>query len=479
MKLSIVMPAFNERQTIRDIVRRVLEVALEGVEKELVIVDDGSSDGTRDILGDLDGRDGVRVIYHEQNLGKGAAVARGFREATGDVVLVQDADLEYNPDDYGILLRPILEGDADVVFGSRFLGSPRGHRVLYFWHAIGNRLLTLASNAFTNLNLTDMETGYKVMRREVADRLDLRSQRFGIEPEIASKVARLGVRVYEVPISYRGRTYAEGKKVGLRDAFQALWTIIRFSTWEAPAHDVGALTLRRMARLAPYNAWLDARFRGFLGNRVLEVGSGVGNQTQYFLDKERVVASDIEPHYVRELNGKFEGRSNVRVASYRFPLDPAARDELRQRTNRYDRLPQRPRAHREGQGDARRLRLGARAGRPARPARSGDAISLRVAGRSPEPLPAVRPRAARRARDPRRIRRADASLSESPGSVRLVAQFTRAETARSATRPARRVPVDSASAQARREQRSLVRHVAPGAGDAKACLGWNSPGLAS
>ena len=329
MKLSIVMPAFNERQTIRDIVKRVLAVELGGVDKELIVVDDGSSDGTRDILRDFDGRDGVRVIYHDQNLGKGAAVARGFREATGDIVLVQDADLEYNPDEYGMLLRPILDGDADVVFGSRFLGSPRGHRVLYFWHAIGNKLLTFTSNAFTNLNLTDMETGYKVMRREVADRLDLRSQRFGIEPEITSKVARLGVRVYEVPISYRGRTYAEGKKIGLRDAAQALWTIVRFARWEAPAHDVGAVTLRRMARLASYNAWLDARFTHFLGHRVLEVGSGVGNQTRYFLDKERVIASDIEPHYVRELNAKFDRRSNIRVASYRFPLDPASRDELR------------------------------------------------------------------------------------------------------------------------------------------------------
>lgn len=329
MKLSIIMPAFNERQTIRNIVRRVLAVELGGVDKELIVVDDGSTDGTRDILRELDGRDGVRIVYHEQNLGKGAAVTRGFREATGDIVLVQDADLEYNPDDYPILLRPILEGDADVVFGSRFLGSARGHRVLYFWHAIGNKLLTFTSNVFTNLNLTDMETGYKVMRREVADRLDLRSQRFGIEPEITSKVARLGVRVYEVPISYRGRTYAEGKKIGLGDAVQALWTIIRFAAWEAPASDVGAVTLRRMARLAPYNAWLDARFRSFLGDRVLEVGSGVGNQTRYFLDKERVIASDIEPHYVRELDAKFDHHPNVRVASFRFPLDAASRDELR------------------------------------------------------------------------------------------------------------------------------------------------------
>jgi len=328
MKLSIIMPAFNERHTIAEIVRRVLAVDIGPVAKELIIVDDASSDGTRDILRRLDGHDGVHVVYHERNLGKGAALARGYREATGDIVLVQDADLEYNPDDYPILLRPILDGDADVVFGSRFLGSPRGHRVLYFWHAIGNKLLTFISNAFTNLNLTDMETGYKVMRREVADRLDLRSQRFGIEPEITSKVARLGVRIYEVPISYRGRTYSEGKKIGLKDAFQALWTIVRFSRWEAPADDVGAVTLRRMARLAPYNEWLDRRFRAFLGDRVLEVGSGVGNQTRYFADKQRIVASDVEPHYVRELSEKFAGRPNVRVASFRFPLDQASRDDL-------------------------------------------------------------------------------------------------------------------------------------------------------
>ena len=329
MKLSIVMPAFNERTTIREIVRQVVAVDLSGVSKEVIVIDDASTDGTREILKELDGREGVRVVYHERNLGKGAAVARGFREATGDIVLVQDTDLEYNPDDYPLLLRPIVDGDADVVFGSRFLGSPRGHRVLYFWHAVGNKLLTFISNAFTNLNLTDMVTGYKAMRREVADRLDLRSQRFSIEPEITCKVARLGVRIYEVPISYRGRTYAEGKKIGLRDAIQALWTIVRFAGWEAPAHDVGAVTLRRMARLAPYNQWLDGRFHHFLGGRVLEVGSGVGNQTRYFVHKERVVASDIEPHYLRQLTTRFERMSNVRIASFRFPLDERSRDELR------------------------------------------------------------------------------------------------------------------------------------------------------
>jgi len=329
VKLSIIMPAFNEEDTIVIVVKRVLAADVGPLQREVIVINDGSTDGTADRLRQLDGSDGVRVLRHEKNLGKGAALARGLRDATGDIVLVQDADLEYDPDEYGILLRPILDGDADVVFGSRFLGSPRGRRVLYFWHAVGNRFLTLVSNALTNLNLTDMETGFKAMRREVADRLDLQSQRFGIEPEITSKVARLGARVYEVPISYRGRTYAEGKKIGFLDGIEALWTIVRFARWEAPRHDVGAITLRRMARLGPYNAWLFARYRDFLGERVLEVGAGVGNQTRYYLSKERLVASDVEPHYLRELAARFDGIPNVRVASFRFPLDVPARESLR------------------------------------------------------------------------------------------------------------------------------------------------------
>jgi glycosyltransferase involved in cell wall biosynthesis len=221
--LSVVIPVYNERQWILEIIRRVKDVP---VPMEIIVVDDFSTDGTREMLRKLD-EPSVRVIFHERNQGKGAALRTGFAAAAGDVVLVQDADLEYDPADYPQLLQPILDGRADVVFGSRFIGE--SHRVLYFWHSIANRMLTTISNMFTNLNLTDMETCYKVFRREVIDHVQIKSNRFGFEPEITAKVARGKWRIFEVPISYSGRTYEEGTKIGLKDAFHALYCILRFS----------------------------------------------------------------------------------------------------------------------------------------------------------------------------------------------------------------------------------------------------------
>ncbi|MDD8015676.1 MAG: glycosyltransferase family 2 protein [Acidobacteriota bacterium] len=228
MKLSIVIPVFNEKNTVREILRRV-EEADAGVDKEIIIVDDFSTDGTRAILMGLD-KPAIKVLLHEKNRGKGAALRTGFAAATGDIILIQDADLEYNPAEYPRLLEPILDGRADVVYGSRFLGGP--HRVLFFWHYVGNRFLTTLSNITTNLNLTDMETCYKVFRREILRKITLRSERFGIEPEMTIKISRLKCRIYEVPISYAGRDYSEGKKIGWKDGLAALFHIIRYKFFD-------------------------------------------------------------------------------------------------------------------------------------------------------------------------------------------------------------------------------------------------------
>jgi glycosyltransferase involved in cell wall biosynthesis len=326
MKLSVVMPAYNEIDTIREIVKRVLAVP---IEKELLIVDDGSTDGTRDVLRELDGRDGVRVLLQPANRGKGAAIARGFREARGDYVVIQDADLEYDPNDYPRLLHPIETGEADVVYGSRFLGGGE-RRVLYFWHTVGNRLLTLLSNMLTNLNLTDMETCYKAFRREVVQSITIESPRFGLEPEITAKVARRRYRVYEVPISYYGRTYEEGKKIGFRDGISAVWTMLKFRFREVEdPRNVGHVTLARMAKLEPYNRWLHSLYERFLGRRILEIGSGFGNMTRFFADRDRVIATDLDPVACDWLKTTYRERPNVSVEPLRFPLAPEDLDRLR------------------------------------------------------------------------------------------------------------------------------------------------------
>ncbi len=232
MTLSIIIPAYNEERTIHLILDKVRDVHLrDEIRKEVIIVNDGSKDGTVDAVERYMAANpamGIRFIQQPRNMGKGAAIHRGIKEATGDYLLVQDADLEYDPREYNDLLRPVLEGFADVVYGSRFMGH-HPHRILFFWHSIGNKFLTHLSNAFNNLNLTDMETCYKLIRTDIAQGLDLRERRFGFEPEVTAKLARVkGIRIYEVGISYYGRTYAEGKKIGWKDGFRAIWCIVKY-----------------------------------------------------------------------------------------------------------------------------------------------------------------------------------------------------------------------------------------------------------
>jgi glycosyltransferase involved in cell wall biosynthesis len=311
--LSVVVPVYNEIGTLATILERVRAVP---IDKEIIVVDDGSTDGSRELLA-REARRGdprLRVILHERNQGKTAALRSGFREIAGRVVIVQDADLEYDPADYPKLVEPILRGDADVVYGSRFQGSPR--RVLMFWHTVGNRLLTLLSNAFTNLNLTDMETCYKAFRADVIRSMTIRSNGFGFEAEVTAKVARLGCRVYEVPIAYHGRQYWEGKKITWRDGVHAIAVTLRYALFADPGDDAGRLTLSRVDRLHRYNRFLWDQMRPWVGRKVLEVGSGTGGITRFLAYRERVVASDPNPAYRRLLAQRFEDRPSVAVRAF-------------------------------------------------------------------------------------------------------------------------------------------------------------------
>lgn len=319
-RLSVLIPVYNERYYAEELIERALAAPLpEGVERELVVVDDCSTDGTAEILVQMAARhpEQIRLHRHVVNQGKGAAVRTALAQATGTICLIQDADLEYDPREYAALIRPILDGDADVVYGSRFAPAER-RRVLLFWHSLGNHLLTTLSNMLTDLNLTDMETCYKAAKTSILRSIPIRSNRFNLEPELTAKFAKRGCRIYEVPISYRGRNYDEGKKITWRDGVQALWAILRYKMvddiyTELHGHDI----LYRLSQTHRLNRWMAATVNSFIGDHVLEIGAGIGNLTQKVLPRLTYAATDIDPLHLEFLRTRFSGIRGVEV----FHLD--------------------------------------------------------------------------------------------------------------------------------------------------------------
>ena len=314
--LSILVPAYNEEEYLAASILRALEAPLpDGLESEIVAVDDGSTDSTPRILDELAGQypERIRVFHHKVNAGKGAAIRTALENAVGEFAIIQDGDLEYDPAEYPKVLGPLLANKADVVYGSRFLISGE-RRVIYYWHSLANHLLTTACNMAADINLTDMETCYKAFRLTLARSIPIRSNRFGIEPELTIKFAKRQASIYEVPISYYGRTYDDGKKIGAMDAVSALWVILRGYFTRDIYVDPGAKILDSLAGTKRFNRWMADTVRPFVGTRVLELGAGIGNMTQHLARGRKIyVASDIDEEHIARLRVRFRGRPNLEI----------------------------------------------------------------------------------------------------------------------------------------------------------------------
>jgi len=332
MKLSVLVPLFNEEDFVGPLLERVIAAPLPAkMALEIIVSDDGSTDGSVCQVEAVAAKHPgvIRLLTSDHNRGKGAALSRAIAAATGDLAIVQDADLEYDPKEYPRLLAPLVDGRADAVYGSRFMAAGE-RRVLYFWHAVANRMLTGMCNVFSDLNLTDMETCYKAVRTPLLQSIPIRSQRFGFEPEITIKLAKRQARIYETPISYNGRTYEEGKKIGLKDAFDALWVILRTSLSNDIYRDKDQMILDAFSGAPNFNRWMADTIRPYLGSNVLEIGAGIGNLTRLLVaGKQRYVASDLNAEHLARLRVRLAGRPNLKVAV----LDAAQADsyhELRE-----------------------------------------------------------------------------------------------------------------------------------------------------
>jgi glycosyltransferase involved in cell wall biosynthesis len=316
MHLSILVPLYNEEEFIRPLLQRVLDAPLpEGMTREIIVVDDGSTDGSAEIADEVAAQypDVVGVVRHERNQGKGAAIRTAVWHARGEICVIQDAYLEYDPTEYQRLLKPLIEGKADVVYGSRFMIVGE-RRVLYFWHSVANRILTELTNVVADLNLTDMGTGYKAFRTSLLQSIPMRSQRFGIEPELTIKLAKRKVRIYETPISYHGRTYEEGKKVGFWAAMEQIFVILRYCFTHDIYKDEGAETLHALSGAPRFNRWMAETIQPFVGEQVLEIGAGIGNLTRALLPRRRrYVATDIDSEHLARLTNRFQYRPNLLI----------------------------------------------------------------------------------------------------------------------------------------------------------------------